>query len=320
MMKKLFSLSLLICSVALLVCGCGSNTNSQGNHPHQLTEQASQSNKSEQVSPQTSTSTPEQMESSPSPVDLEKEKLKTEEEKRLAEEAQKRANAENAAKANKALLNGAILSRHASIKYNRVRKGMPKNARQVPGMYWIGTRPDEESIPVMLENEIGLVVSASRMTTTDLKKLEAMLKKAGIETLHIPYGSKFPNPSRFLDTLHQYDPDEIYVFCDHGADRSGGMIAWLLVTEHGYTIPQALYSIVYPTGMDIRGIERILKERGIDAPSKDYEEWIGIYSSQKNGGIGGFKCHAEKYFNFTNSLIDSMIEHGKQNNDSTGEQ
>ena len=85
-----------------------------------------------------------------------------------------------------------------------------------------------------------------------------------------------------------------------------GMLAYLLVRDHGYTIPQALYSIVYPVGVDIRGVETTLTQRGYHAPRNQYKKWIGIYSAQKNRGIGGYKCHAEKYFHFTNSVIDAM--------------
>ena len=85
-----------------------------------------------------------------------------------------------------------------------------------------------------------------------------------------------------------------------------GMLAYLLVREHGYTIPQALYSIVYPVGVDIRGVETTLTQRGYHAPRNQYKKRIGIYSAQKNRGIGSYKCHAEKYFHFTNSVIDAM--------------
>ena len=85
-----------------------------------------------------------------------------------------------------------------------------------------------------------------------------------------------------------------------------GMLAYLLVREHGYTIPQALYSIVYPVGVDIRGVETTLTQRGYHAPRNQYKKRIGIYSAQKNRGVGGYKCHAEKYFHFTNSVIDAM--------------
>ena len=84
------------------------------------------------------------------------------------------------------------------------------------------------------------------------------------------------------------------------------MLAYLLVREHGYTIPQALYSIVYPVGVDIRGVETTLTQCGYHAPRNQYKKRIGIYSAQKNRGIGSYKCHAEKYFHFTNSVIDAM--------------
>ena len=60
-----------------------------------------------------------------------------------------------------------------------------------------------------------------------------------------------------------------------------GMLAYLLVRDHGYTIPQALYSIVYPVGVDIRGVETTLTQRGYHAPRNQYKKWIGIYSAQK---------------------------------------
>jgi len=208
--------------------------------------------------------------------------------------------------ATQAMANGAVLSYHAARKYIKIYEGMPKAVRQVPGKYWVGTRPDENSIKVMQQNHIKLVVSASRMPQKDLEKLKHTVEQSGMVLLHVPYGSKFPKPERFIDTIHEYDPDEIYIFCDHGADRSGGMLAYLLVTEHGFTVPQAFYSIVYPVNIDIRGLENVLIERGYAAPSKQYSKWIGIYSAQKNGGIGGYKCHAEKYVSFTNSVIDAM--------------
>ncbi|MBO4351813.1 MAG: dual specificity protein phosphatase family protein [Proteobacteria bacterium] len=193
------------------------------------------------------------------------------------------------------------------IKGKKIAKGMPRNSHQVPEGYWIGSKPTIEQLKSLHSNNIKLIVTASRMGEEDLAKIQEEVETLGMKQLNIPFGGKFPKPEKFMKVIKQYKPDQIYIHCDHGGDRSGALLAYLLVIEQGWSIPKALFAVLYPGPNDINGLNDVLKNRGFEASDKDYLDIMGMYSAESNGGFGGLKVRSSNYQKLVNSLIDAMV-------------
>ncbi len=194
------------------------------------------------------------------------------------------------------------------IKGKKIARGMPRNSHQVPEGYWIGSKPNIEQLKSLHNNNIKLIVTASRMGEEDLAKIQEEVEALGMKQLNIPFGGKFPKPEKFMNVIKKFKPDQIYIHCDHGGDRSGALLAYLLVIEQGWSIPKALFAVLYPGPNDINGLNDVLRNRGFDASDKDYHDIMGMYSAENNGGFGGLKVRSSNYQKLVNSLIDAMMK------------
>ena len=184
--------------------------------------------------------------------------------------------------------------------------GPPRNFRQSAEGYWIGARPSIEQLKYLHDKNIQLIITASRMKQSEIDQMKADVETAGMKQLHIPFGSKFPRPSLFMDTIKQYKPSEIYIHCDHGADRSGAILAYLLYAEQGYTIQNAIAAVASPDDPNIQCLTIVLNDHELKFSRKHYHQVIGIYSGEKNNGFGGLKCDETGYRKLIDSLIATM--------------
>lgn len=170
-----------------------------------------------------------------------------------------------------------------------VREGMPRNTRHLKEGYWIGSLPDISNILSMKEHGIKII-----LTVTNTKRswipVKNKIKELGIEHIIIPVGSRFPKDTTFYDTLLNYDPNEIFIHCDHGADRSGTFIAYLLARRNHWTIQRALLAMVSPNKVDVNGLKFVLKQNGYEVTEEDFSI-ASIYS----GPQGGLKVRNEGY-------------------------
>ena len=144
------------------------------------------------------------------------------------------------------------------------------------------------------------------ITVTSVKKtwipVTRRIEELGIEHIIIPVGSSFPQDTSFYDHLLNYEPNEILVHCDHGGDRSGVFIAYLLIRRNNWSIQRALFSMLNPSSIDIKGLQSIFSKFSIEV-NEDDRSYIGLYSGQSNHGFGGLKARNEDY----QRLITSML-------------
>ena len=110
--------------------------------------------------------------------------------------------------------------------------GMPKNARQTPEGYWVGSQPSPKEIDELYARNIRLVITAAAMDSETLRAVRGKLRAYGMKHINIPFGGRFPNPKSFYGTVRGYRPDQIYIHCEHGGDRSGALLAYLLIINH----------------------------------------------------------------------------------------
>ncbi len=183
--------------------------------------------------------------------------------------------------------------------------GLPKNTRQVSEGYWLGSLPQADNIDALYARKIKLIITATR-TIDELADANARMKDLGITHIILPFGGKFPKPSKFIKTVMKYHPENIYIHCDHGGDRSGAMLAYLLVVRHRWTVQRALLAVLYPGKTDIKGLTQVLNERGYSIEQSDIDKYLGIYSASLNGGGGGLKVRSPDYRKLINTLIDAL--------------
>ena len=65
--------------------------------------------------------------------------------------------------------------------------------------------------------------------------------------------------------------------------------------------------MIYPGPNDINGLNNVLKDRGFDISDNEFNDIMGMYSAENNGGFGGLKVRSSNYQKLVNSLIDAMI-------------
>ncbi len=182
---------------------------------------------------------------------------------------------------------------------------LPKNTRQVSEGYWIGSLPSANNVDALYSHRIKLVITATR-TKEDLTPLNNRLEELGMKHLMLPFGSKFPKPSRFMSIVSRYAPDRIFIHCDHGGDRSGALLAFLLVKKHNWKLPHALLAVLNPSPTDIKGLTDVLGKRGYTITQSDIDKYLGIYSATTNGGGGGLKVRSDDYKKLLNTMIDML--------------
>ena len=179
----------------------------------------------------------------------------------------------------------------------------PPASRQLAEGYWLGARFDERHVPAMKEMGVGVVLSAVAPSDATLDAL----REAGIEQVYIPIGSTFRHAETILETTGRYRPDQVFIHCQHGVDRTGAIAAFLLVTRHGWPVSDALYSVVNPSETDVSGLARVLDRYGLTDPRSAGDPGVGTYSLTGAGvGYGGMKVRSENYVRLVSTAIEAM--------------
>lgn len=109
------------------------------------------------------------------------------------------------------------------------------------------------------------------------------------------------------EAVDRFDPEEIYVHCMYGVDRTGAGMAYLLVTQHDWPVDQAIWSVLADTQADRDGLQEILAARGITTPPP--ANVISINSLRAVGSRDGLKvrgAYRENGSRVVNSLLDTL--------------
>ena len=198
---------------------------------------------------------------------------------------------------------GGIMSTHHRLTYD----GLPRNTRQVAEGYWIGSRPDKDQILELYYRKVRLVITAATMTPAQFRDMTRMMAKLGMIHVNIPFGGRFPSPMRFMGQVNMFNPDQIFIHCEHGGDRSGAILAYILVVRHGWSIARALLSVIIPSENNARALLTLLKQRNIEVGENDVNDVLGIYSAESTNGFGGLKLRSDgSYFRLVNTTIDAI--------------
>lgn len=185
-----------------------------------------------------------------------------------------------------------------------VKEGMPANTRHLAEGYWIGAMPNINNIDSMKNHGIKVILTVTR-TKKEWNPVKEKIQALGIKHIYIPVGSRFPDNSSFYDDLMEYEPNEIFVHCEHGGDRSGAFIAYLLVRRNKWTPQRALLAMMNPNRADINGLKVILKRYNLDVTEED-TFITSIYSGASNNGFGGLKVRGDSYVRLVSSMLENL--------------
>jgi len=178
--------------------------------------------------------------------------------------------------------------------------------RQTQEGYYLGCIPDNlgmvQELPFL---GVRLVLSAVHPPDKILEEF----KKHNIKQVEVLMGSTFRHADKILEESGKYPPEQIFIHCQHGADRTGCIAAFLLCLRHSWSIPDAFYSVLYRNPKDLLALAEILESKfGI----KDYRHMdnptVGFYSHSACGLLGGLKARSETYQKLISSTIKEILE------------
>jgi len=210
------------------------------------------------------------------------------------------------AKSSALALNHAVLQGAArGVRVPPPATTLPRNTRQIAEGYWIGGIPTVRNIDALYNKHIRLIISATRVSA-EFEPVKQHIAELGIKHIILPFGGKFPKSTAFYQTVLKFLPEHTYIHCDHGGDRSGSLLAYLLVKRHSWSIQHALLAVLFPGENDIKGMKKVLVDRGYSVSDSEVTQYAGIYSGARNGSGGGLKVRSDDYKKLVNTLIDAL--------------
>ena len=161
-----------------------------------------------------------------------------------------------------------------------------------------------EDVPILGRLGVRVVLSAHLPDDFTVQ----LLADYGIEHVAVPMSDTFRHSETILAVADRYEPAEILVHCQHGADRTGVIAAFLLVMRHNWLVPDALYAVLAPTPTDVAGLAAILEEYDLPDVRSNSDASVGFYSVAATGGNGGLKTQGSGYVRLISTTLET-IEH-----------
>ena len=184
----------------------------------------------------------------------------------------------------------------------------PYNIRQSAEGYWVSGAPVAEDGEYFGDAGITLLVGATFVDRATRNEFEPF----GVEWVRVEFQNTRPSTDLLLEVTEGVPPEQILLHCEYGADRSGAMLAFLLVARHGWAPDHAFLAVVYAGGRDEANLVLLLEELGFVVTDEERLTYAGIYSGDRNGGSGGLKVRGEGYRTLISRTMDAMLQHGGQ--------
>lgn len=167
---------------------------------------------------------------------------------------------------------------------------LPKNFRNVDSFY-VGAMPSEADIDEFHELGISTIVSLHRLPDEVKKKAE----KAGISVYTFPIRTRLMHIDEIMDVMRKAPANSVYLHCLHGADRTGAVTAYWLVSQRHMEPFKALATVISPSDFHVKGLYMLAKEYGITIAPIEQSQ-IGKYSGARNGGLEGLKIRGDEWY------------------------
>ncbi|MCA9562361.1 MAG: hypothetical protein KC561_02685 [Myxococcales bacterium] len=180
------------------------------------------------------------------------------------------------------------------------------NLRQAEEGYWVGSNPEPHHIEELYERGVRVIASGVSLSP----EAYGTLTRLGMERVDVRFGARFRIGDDLLSGTEGFEPEQIFLHCDHGGDRAGAMLAFLLVVREGWRPDHAILAVAYPGENDVRRIVAAMEARGLYISDEELETYTGIYSGASNGGSGGLKLRGEGYRQLVDTLLDTFESYG----------
>ena len=167
---------------------------------------------------------------------------------------------------------------------------LPRNFRNVD-TFFVGALPSEDDIPEFKMLGIETIISLHRLPPEVQKKAERM----GLKLYSFPLRTRLLHIEEIMEIMRDAPANTVYLHCLHGADRTGAVTAYWLLSERHYDPFSALISVLSPKPHHLKGLYQLGREYGIcmkQLPLKD----VGVYSGAHNGGLEGLKIYGGEWY------------------------
>ena len=172
----------------------------------------------------------------------------------------------------------------------RMNDSYPHNTRRIPAGYLVGSTPTLDNIVQLKKSGIKVVLSLS-YNTSNIQEIHDKIVEVGMTHLNVRMGRSFPKLGRFINTIKKYKPEQIYIHCEHGGDRTGAMLAFMLIYFQGWNPVEALLAVLNNNENDLTGLKMVFEEMGLSYTQEQIDNYMSIYST----GTGGLKGRNEDY-------------------------
>lgn len=183
---------------------------------------------------------------------------------------------------------------------------LPYGARQIDEGYYLSPMIFPNDIPALKALGIQVVFSASMPDP----KTVYLLVQSGLLHIRVPMSDTFRFADEILAIADQFQPEEVFIHCTHGADRTGAITAFLLVMRHKWSVADALYSVLYRAEQDTDGLRRVLREFCIEDRREPDDPTVGFYSLARADAVGGLKARSSGYRRLVRTTLEQMTPLG----------
>jgi hypothetical protein len=181
-------------------------------------------------------------------------------------------------------------------------QALPRNFRNVDTFY-VGAMPDEDDLDEFKMLGIGTIISLHKLPP----EVQKRAKKLGLKLYSFPLRTRLLHIDEIMAVIREAPVNSVYLHCLHGADRTGAVTAYWLLTERHLDPFAALATVVSPTEFHVKGLRQLGQEYGVCLYNVP-EAWIGIYSGARNGGLEGLKvCGDEWYTKLARNFLSITI-------------
>lgn len=203
-----------------------------------------------------------------------------------------------------------------------------KNARRTNyGFVMMGIPTSDELSSRFIENYINSlqnegITSIISFHPPNNELYEAILEE-NIDFFHLNYPNEYSNYWNFhwfldydedwqkplLDYYLNRNPKTIAINCQHGVDRTGNVVAWLMAVVYQVPLADAFYAVVDNSRENVDNLIEVFEEFGIFDQREPLHPSVSLWAYENRRGMNTYSSGFKRYVRET---IGSALEFGAQ--------